>query len=227
MHGGDRRNLSPAILASNFLVSLLAAISWRIPSFTSLYPTWITAVPAVSCGPVSLHVDADPRRKRVPRSRRPAAPLGAARPALPSSRPHRLLVPPREKELHSAGNCARAAAKLGDTSVYLCRVFLLRILNKLCSVMGWAGSCGSRAVQRAARIWHYRSRSRAERAVAPAEPVCSAHTCETCETPLLQLLPRPVTSPYLLSWPVLARVPRKCAWPDNYTPFWNWANDLP
>lgn len=42
MHGGDRRNLSPAILASNFLVSLLAAVSWRIPSFTSLYPTWIT-----------------------------------------------------------------------------------------------------------------------------------------------------------------------------------------
>ncbi|XP_031779737.1 neural cell adhesion molecule 2 [Nasonia vitripennis] len=39
MHGGDRRNLSPAILASNFLVSLLAAVSWRIPSFTSLYPT--------------------------------------------------------------------------------------------------------------------------------------------------------------------------------------------
>ncbi|XP_018396188.1 PREDICTED: limbic system-associated membrane protein-like [Cyphomyrmex costatus] len=39
MHGGDRRNLSPAILASNFLVSLLAAVSWRVPSFTSLYPT--------------------------------------------------------------------------------------------------------------------------------------------------------------------------------------------
>ncbi|XP_016921516.2 zwei Ig domain protein zig-8 [Apis cerana] len=39
MHGGDRRNLGPAILASNFLVSLLAAVSWRIPSFTSLYPT--------------------------------------------------------------------------------------------------------------------------------------------------------------------------------------------
>ncbi|KAK2585652.1 hypothetical protein KPH14_010272 [Odynerus spinipes] len=39
MHGGDRRNLSPAILASNFLVTLLAAVSWRIPSFTSLYPT--------------------------------------------------------------------------------------------------------------------------------------------------------------------------------------------
>ncbi|XP_015593613.1 neural cell adhesion molecule 2 [Cephus cinctus] len=39
MHGGDRRNLSPAILASNFLISLLAAVSWRIPSFTSLYPT--------------------------------------------------------------------------------------------------------------------------------------------------------------------------------------------
>ncbi|XP_053973470.1 neural cell adhesion molecule 2-like isoform X2 [Hylaeus anthracinus] len=39
MHGGDRRNLSPAILASNFLVSLLATVSWRIPSFTSLYPT--------------------------------------------------------------------------------------------------------------------------------------------------------------------------------------------
>ncbi|CAL1679843.1 unnamed protein product [Lasius platythorax] len=39
MHGGDRRNLSPAILASNFLVSLLAAVSWRIPSFTNLYPT--------------------------------------------------------------------------------------------------------------------------------------------------------------------------------------------
>ncbi|XP_078046917.1 limbic system-associated membrane protein [Augochlora pura] len=39
MHGGDRRNLSPAILASNFLVFLLAAVSWRIPSFTSLYPT--------------------------------------------------------------------------------------------------------------------------------------------------------------------------------------------
>ncbi|KAJ8667041.1 hypothetical protein QAD02_008703 [Eretmocerus hayati] len=39
MHGGDRRNLSPAILASNFLVSLLAAVSWRIPNFTSLYPT--------------------------------------------------------------------------------------------------------------------------------------------------------------------------------------------
>ncbi|XP_012278572.2 neurotrimin-like [Orussus abietinus] len=39
MHGGDRRNLSPAILASNFLVSFLAAVSWRIPSFTSLYPT--------------------------------------------------------------------------------------------------------------------------------------------------------------------------------------------
>lgn len=39
MHGGDRRNLSPVILASNFLVSLLAAVSWRIPSFTSLYPT--------------------------------------------------------------------------------------------------------------------------------------------------------------------------------------------
>ncbi|XP_014232002.1 neural cell adhesion molecule 2-like isoform X1 [Trichogramma pretiosum] len=39
MHGGDRRNLSPAILASNFLVSLLAAVSWRIPSFSSLYPT--------------------------------------------------------------------------------------------------------------------------------------------------------------------------------------------
>ncbi|XP_029037819.1 protein borderless-like [Osmia bicornis bicornis] len=39
MHGGDRRNLSPAILASNFLVSLLATASWRIPSFTSLYPT--------------------------------------------------------------------------------------------------------------------------------------------------------------------------------------------
>ncbi|KAF3427051.1 hypothetical protein E2986_13561 [Frieseomelitta varia] len=39
MHGGDRRNLSPAILASNFLVSLMTAVSWRIPSFTSLYPT--------------------------------------------------------------------------------------------------------------------------------------------------------------------------------------------
>ncbi|XP_076682738.1 igLON family member 5 [Andrena cerasifolii] len=39
MHGGDRRNLSPAILASNCLVSLLAAVSWRIPNFTSLYPT--------------------------------------------------------------------------------------------------------------------------------------------------------------------------------------------
>ncbi|XP_046749588.1 neural cell adhesion molecule 1-A-like isoform X2 [Diprion similis] len=39
MHGGDRRNLSPAILASNFLVTLLATVSWRIPSFTSLYPT--------------------------------------------------------------------------------------------------------------------------------------------------------------------------------------------
>ncbi|XP_017756906.1 PREDICTED: neural cell adhesion molecule 2-like [Eufriesea mexicana] len=39
MHGGDRRNLGPAILASNFLVSLLATVSWRIPSFTSLYPT--------------------------------------------------------------------------------------------------------------------------------------------------------------------------------------------
>ncbi|XP_076282879.1 zwei Ig domain protein zig-8 [Lasioglossum baleicum] len=39
MHGGDRRNLSPAILASNFLASLLAVVSWRIPSFTSLYPT--------------------------------------------------------------------------------------------------------------------------------------------------------------------------------------------
>lgn len=39
MHGGDRRNLSPAILASNFLVTLVAAVSWRIPSFTSLYPT--------------------------------------------------------------------------------------------------------------------------------------------------------------------------------------------
>ncbi|XP_006607673.1 zwei Ig domain protein zig-8-like [Apis dorsata] len=39
MHGGDRRNLGPAISASNFLVSLLAAVSWRIPSFTSLYPT--------------------------------------------------------------------------------------------------------------------------------------------------------------------------------------------
>lgn len=40
MHGGDRRNLSPAILASNFLVSFLVAVSWRIPTFTSLYPTW-------------------------------------------------------------------------------------------------------------------------------------------------------------------------------------------
>ncbi|XP_076763461.1 opioid-binding protein/cell adhesion molecule [Xylocopa sonorina] len=39
MHGGDRRNVSPAIPASNFLVALLTAISWRIPSFTSLYPT--------------------------------------------------------------------------------------------------------------------------------------------------------------------------------------------
>lgn len=39
MHGGDRRNPSPAILASNFLASFLAAVSWRIPSFSSLYPT--------------------------------------------------------------------------------------------------------------------------------------------------------------------------------------------
>ncbi|XP_008558140.1 neural cell adhesion molecule 2 [Microplitis demolitor] len=39
MHGGDRRNPSPAILASNFLASLLAAVSWRIPAFSSLYPT--------------------------------------------------------------------------------------------------------------------------------------------------------------------------------------------
>lgn len=39
MHGGDRRNLSSAILASNFLMSFLAAVSWRIPTFTSLYPT--------------------------------------------------------------------------------------------------------------------------------------------------------------------------------------------
>lgn len=39
MHGGDRRNPSPAILASNFLASFLAAVSWRIPSFSNLYPT--------------------------------------------------------------------------------------------------------------------------------------------------------------------------------------------
>ncbi|CAK9802844.1 Zwei Ig domain protein zig-8 [Anthophora quadrimaculata] len=39
MHGGDRRNLSTRIFASNFLVSLLAVVSWRIPSLTSLYPT--------------------------------------------------------------------------------------------------------------------------------------------------------------------------------------------
>ena len=45
MHGGDRRNLSPAILASNFLVSFLAAVSWRIPTFTNLYPTWKVCSP--------------------------------------------------------------------------------------------------------------------------------------------------------------------------------------
>ncbi|XP_017881740.1 protein borderless-like [Ceratina calcarata] len=39
MHGGDRRNVSPSILASNLLVSLLTVISWRIPSLTNLYPT--------------------------------------------------------------------------------------------------------------------------------------------------------------------------------------------
>ncbi|CAD6202123.1 GSCOCG00002952001-RA-CDS [Cotesia congregata] len=39
MHGGDRRNPSPVILASNFLASLLATVSWRIPTFSSLYPT--------------------------------------------------------------------------------------------------------------------------------------------------------------------------------------------
>lgn len=66
MHGGDRRNLSPAILASNFLVSLLAAVSWRIPSFTSLYPTWIIAARAASFDPcVPRDLTVGPARKRV------------------------------------------------------------------------------------------------------------------------------------------------------------------
>ncbi|XP_076238512.1 neural cell adhesion molecule 2 [Calliopsis andreniformis] len=39
MHGGDRRSHGQAISASNFLLLLLAAVSWRIPSFTNLYPT--------------------------------------------------------------------------------------------------------------------------------------------------------------------------------------------
>ncbi|XP_017799604.1 PREDICTED: neural cell adhesion molecule 2-like [Habropoda laboriosa] len=39
MHGGDRRNRGPRISPSNFLVSLLAVVSWRIPSLTGLYPT--------------------------------------------------------------------------------------------------------------------------------------------------------------------------------------------
>lgn len=68
MHGGDRRNLSPAILASNFLVSLLAAVSWRIPSFTNLYPTWITAVPSAVAFYCPSATRVPPSRKRVPGS---------------------------------------------------------------------------------------------------------------------------------------------------------------
>jgi len=151
-------------------------------------------------------------------------PLGATRPVLSSSlRPHRLFVPAREKKLYSAGNCARATAKLGDTSIYLCRVFLLRILNKLCSAMGWPGSCSSRASS-AARIWHCRSGSRAE-----SWPSRAPFVWRTPVKPVKYFSSQPPLSSVLnsLSWSMLARVPRKCAWPDDYTPFWNWANDLP
>lgn len=201
MHGGDRRNLSPAILASNFLVSLLAAVSWRIPSFTSLYPTWIIAAPA-----------GHPTRPVSHRAATRDSPRGLA------SRQHIVLllrrgtifpVPSDPRRESSVGNCARV---LPRTRRRFTSVYPLPRVSLACAKWTLFGSLirGMRAC-RVLRLWQCRA--------AREQEYSFSRGCH----PFRLGIPAweaGFFDPSLLNFPsrsVLARVPRKCVWSDDYT----------